>query len=345
MTNDSGHESTAMSLESNQGEGEDVLKKTEEETKNSILAIAEDEDSLLEEGSDFFWLLQNVVWNAVKSLFIIFVLLGIIWLVWSKSPASNNERSGAAEISQEKKNVVIEESVEKKENPKVIQTTPRPTKNNTVPFVSSSSENVISINTELGNIAKKTADWHSFIDKKQMFTEEKSLSEAFFWMRDVESIYDIPLPAHFEGGNYSEKKDKINGFLNQVSYLLTESLRIRSQVYEKKQIFAAEASESEALFLQTTNEINTRVQQKQASQIPLLIQQKSEHSKNFSANKTEDEIRQTVLLTMERYDKSLRSLYEVVFANQEAIAHDIQVVNFPSDPFSRVITPAQWRGN
>lgn len=347
MNNDSGHESTTTSLDENQVDGKDVLKKTEQATKNSVLAIAEDEDSLIEEGSDFFWLLQNVVWNAVKSLFIIFVLLGIIWLVWSKSPAGGDGSSvgGREEVSKETPQKTQIEN-KKQEDLKVIQTTP---KTNIPETVAVENEPVIvdnlrAVNTELGNVAEKAADWHTYIDKKRMFVSEKSLSESFLWLRDVETIYSITLPSHFTEENYTGRKDKINGFLNQVSYLLSESLRIRTQVYEKSRVYSAEAAQAESLFEQTTNQINTAVQLKQAVNLPSLIQQKAEQSKNFSMNKTESEVRETVLATMERYDRSLRSLYEVVFANQEAIAHDIQVVNFPSDPFNRVITPAQWRG-
>lgn len=342
MTPDSGHQSTALSLENKQEPKKDSVVKAQEDTKKSVMAIAEDDDLFVDEGGDFFWLLQNVVWNALKSLFIIFVLLGIIWLVWNKKPAG--EKVITETKTQEKKVTKEKDIPEKKpetknvpiKTPDVIYTTPTPTN-------SRPADEILQVNTELGSLAQKAAEWHRYIDKKRMFTEEKGLSEAFLWMREVESMYDIPLPTHFTEENYTGRKDKINGFLNRVSFLLNDSLRIRTQVYQKQQVFRAEALESENKFKQTVDAINIAVQQKSASQLTSLVQQKAQHSKTFSENKTEDEIRQTVLLTMERYDKALRSLYEIIYANQEAIARDIQVVNFPVDPFNRVIAPAQWR--
>lgn len=340
MTPDSGHKSTALSLENTQEAKVNRVEKTQEDTKKSVLAIAEDDDLLVDEGGDFFWLLQNVVWNALKSLFIIFVLVGIVWLIWSKKPAEEETfKKTETEVKKESPEKVI---VDKKNPLKTpVQTTPEVIQPTQPP--SQSGADILQVNTELGHAAQKVAQWHTYIDKKNMFTDEKSLSEAFLWMREVESIYDVPLPSHFTGEQYTTKKDKITGFLNRIAYLLNDSLRIRTQVYQKQQIFRAEAMEAEGKFKQRAEAINRAVQQKQASQLSILVQQKADQSRAFSENKTEDEIRQTVLLTMERYDKALRSLYEIIYANQEAIARDIQVVNFPIDPFNRVLEPAQWR--
>lgn len=363
MSDSKKHASTAFSLPEEDGIKEAPIEQVEEDVKSSISDITplddEDEELLIDEGGDFFWLLQNVIWGTLKSIFIIVILVVIIWVIWGKkAPSQKDTPKQTPEIQQETPTQTEEkkswftslkekwkkDTSEEKTQKKEVIIPPEEVKENTsLP----STPNNAHTETPSSNItlipAQEIAQWHIYLEEKRLFDMHATNTSGINWIRKAHNIYAIPLSQHIRGENEYERQKQLETFLAHINTLLKESYSTRTELYKAKLEFAQKAQQAQERFNAAQTGINNALTQANGSNIEQLVKQKSQASEDHTYNSTNEQINTWLIARIEQYDKSLRSVYEIIFANQAAIIKDVRVVNFPRDPFERVITPAQWR--
>lgn len=354
-----------MSLDTQEETKEQILNEAQLETKSSILSVTGDDDLLFDEENDFFWVLQNIFWNALKSLFIIFVLVAIIWVVWrpnndekisnTKNKTTNTLTEQPTETKKkEEKKTETKTQVNSSPAVKPIQPveplpgTKTEAEQPVVPAVTPTqrSRNVIQphqVSSSLSNVAGEVSRWHNYIEQKRVYGSQSSLYEGSWWIKQVDALYDSPMTGYIDAPTQQLRQQNINQLLGHMAQLLEKSFLVRSDLYADLQFHNQRAANAQTLFNQYNTALTNAYNAKQTGSFPSLIEGKAQASKDFTANQAEADVRRLLIQHMEQYDKSVRSLYEVIYANQAAIAQDIRVVNFPSDPFGRVLTPAQWR--
>lgn len=332
------------------------------------IPLEEDDDLLVnEDEEDFFFLLQNIFWGAMKSLFIVFVLVAILWIIWKKDPSEEKTLIPISEVEtpgqedplptvsgQEETNLpwwktLFAKDETKKEEPKTDEVTvnqpktidpiePLPSKQ------TNPSTNPLKQFISTENAATEAARWHIFLEKQRLFELENNLTEGSLWIRKTQSLYTVGFPQQIKGANPIQRKQSIQALLGNLNNLLTESFRIRTQLYTAKIEFAQKSEQAFNAVNILQERINTLLQTNRSETIPTLTEQKAEYAKIQSFNQTNLDTYDYFILYIEQYDRSIREIYEVIYANQDAIAHNIRVVDFPTDPFHSVLTPTEWRG-
>ena len=76
--------------------------------------------------------------------------------------------------------------------------------------------------------------------------------------------------------------------------------------------------------------------------ISAILDRKIEAEKDLQRYAVDAEARQIFSQKISEYSLVLENLQTVLTANKSAIVQDIQVVNFPADPFGRVIDLGAW---
>jgi len=278
----------------------------------------EDENLLIENDGDFFWILQRVLWGILKTAIIVGSLAFLVWLIWHSGEKTEDTVS-------KKSSKQTEVSVKDSQNTpisKPITVEPNITENH-------------------GIIA--TAQWASWMERMQIYEQENTLLFSLHWLRRASAFFSVPTGNLVQGVTREERQKNVNAVLSELQEILEEASRLQPRLQEEISQFSITAVSAKANVEANDRSLLSSIQAFRSDIANVALEQKILAQKIMYENASRIEVYQMVVKYMQSYNQFLRSTYENIFANQKAIVEDVQIVVFPNDPFRRMITPAEWR--
>ena len=73
----------------------------EKKVSEAVENIVEDEDFLVEEDGDFFWVIQRIAWGTIKTLLAVAIIGVFVWIIWGVNLPFGNNNSEADPFTQD----------------------------------------------------------------------------------------------------------------------------------------------------------------------------------------------------------------------------------------------------
>jgi hypothetical protein len=307
--------------------------ESSQKTENEI-----DDELLIEQDGDFFWILQKVVWSIVKVLVGLGIVIFLIWIIWDtdENPLTEKiniqEKKESLEKTVEKTKKTLKESLSKKEEKTATSSPIITPQSSSAPFVFKENESVITM-----------AQWHQWIEKTRTFQQKEVISRSLDWLDQAEEFFSFPIKQIFVGKTSVQRSKKINQVLTEIRSLLQKSDALRRDMVRQIQGYNPTLLEEKKVYNFRKQELEEVFKSARKKYSDSLLHEKIQAQQNITELSSLLEIRHRLIRQMEQYDKSLRISYENIVANQEALIQNIQVVEFPGDATNRILTPTEWR--
>ncbi len=288
-----------------------------------LLDNEEDDELLIEEDGDFFWLLQRIVWGVLKFVFG-FGLLGVaIWFIWTSNIHPLGDKAPRDRPVAEDKAPITKEPQSPKKDVVIDGETPvTPTDLRVSDFV----------------------DWADYIEQNTSpRVPLQGIGPAIDWIGQVHRLFEVPVNQDWLGNSPEIRSQNIEQLLSDIRIFVQDSVFLRKALAGQINQWYAQIQRSEDTIFQIDQELDSAFGSFAAVNIETQLQQKIRAQKDQIEGRTYFESTRFVLQIMEGYDRSLREFYENIQANKNAIVQNIRVVQFPQDPFDVILTPAEWR--
>lgn len=301
-----------------------------------------EDDYLLEDDGDPFWMIQKMIWITVKTVLLLGIMALVIWLIWGNSwfklPAvnlslPNTEKPISLPTKTQKKNKIIE------------------TINDGQPeFINQSQPLQIKNPALLSNLSWSAAKWNywlrlqtptedsptDFPTYNQALSPSQTIVQAVTWLRDSEKFFAVK-PLNWVNANTpNRRQQQLDRMIRTIDYLLSRSTQIKAQlrveIAEYRQKISAEGSRIST----ADTKIRQEIERLQGTELETFMRQKiTAENQKFSAE-TQSWLRTALIQKIEAYETPLRNLKNNAQTNRQAIIHNIKVTDFPDDPFQRV---------
>lgn len=311
------------------------VRNHEEEKQGKISGISTsqtaetiNDELLVEQDGDFFWVLQRIIWSIVKIGLVLGVIAFLIWIIWG------SEGNELGETFKEQKQK-LEQGIQKT---KKGLTTNKKEVDQSTPLKQIQQEFIILPERS----ALIAAQWHEWIEKMRTFQQKELIFQSLRWMDRAEAFFALPTEQLISAQETARRAVQVEVVLRDIRSMLEESDFIRrdiiGQITEFNQNIALEKSRA----IQARTTLETTLQDVREEYSEKILIEKVQADQHITDYTSQLEVRHFLLRNMENYDKALRIVYDNIIANQKAIVENIQVVVFPGDPFRRLLTPTQW---
>lgn len=326
------------------GQEPSVLKE-EPETKTEVADEQEleqpenqfdelDEDLTdLEESTDTVWLLRRVGVGIIKALLILGGLGIVGWLIWGGADSTSSDTTPkpkvAVERAVEKTIDSVKQEVIAVKDKKVEKTTP---------------ENpVLSLPEAATSVAGRSlSTWNYWLESQRITSQKGVAADVLRWKREVEVLFEIPFPQQINGENAISRNYQVGILLQRIESLMSRETLLQERLGQDIAEFSSKAAQAKEESTRAEQEFLSALQNSNPVGISTILERKIEAEKQLQQNAVDAEARQIFAHKISEYSVVLSNLQTVLTANREAIVQDIQVVNFPSDPFESVISPDSW---
>jgi hypothetical protein len=256
------------------------------------------------------------------------------------SGGNANENEKKIEKSDKKNNKVETKKEEVREIPAVVyQNEANYVENNQ----EKKSEQNFAENSSTNLATIQIMAWNYWLEKDRLLGQKNTPGEVALWTKDAESLFDVPFAEQVKGRNDFEREKKVKTLVTDSTNLLKKAENLQNKLlaemreYEiKEKSYIAEATEYERLFLEAMNKSDP-------AGIDQFLAKKIEAEKKQLENGIEKESRQYLAEKIDSYAQVLVNLREYLIANRKALVKDVQVVQFPEDPFHRIIPLETWK--
>jgi hypothetical protein len=300
-----------------------------EEGADKDAVLGEDVALELESDGDVFWLIQRVLWGILKLVVILSVIAGIVWLIWGEMPHggvnTKKKSTGTETSSQKTEPKKVPEKVVEKGAPIVHQPVLR------------SNENIRTDGALVG------VGWNYWIENRCLAEQKNTVSEALSWNKQAAAFFDTPLPKLIAGDSPVIRSRNFDRVVSENYKLMENALPIRSKLEFQSSDFSKKAEAEKIEYEKYKQALGRLLKDSNPSYFDETWVQMMASEKRSIEYLREMQLRQQLVQSMGRYYLGLKDSYEMLMANERAIVENIQVVNFPWDPFGRVISPTQWR--
>jgi len=305
-------------------------EKKLEEPENQFEDLDEDLTDI-EESTDTVWLLRRVGVGIIKTLLILGGIVLVGWLIWGGSDTSNDIKTPSVKP-------VIEKPVEKKETPAKKVRVPEKKKQEDVENKQTSS--VVAMSAA----GRSLSTWNYWMETQRISGQKGTPAKVLGWKREVEILFEIPFPSQIDGSTPVIRDIQVGRLLQRIEYLLSRADKLQDQLAQDIIEFSNKADVSREASLIAEQEFLDALQNSNPVGISFILDRKIEAEKLLQKNAIDAEVRRIFTEKISEYTLILENLQTVLVANRAAIVQDIQVVNFPADPFVRVISPGDWMG-
>lgn len=320
------------SIMTEEPETETEIKDEEklEEPENQFEELDEDLTDM-EESTDTVWLLRRVGGGIIKTLLVLGGIGLVGWLIWG----GGTDKPSVVKVPSEKP--VIEKPVEKKETPtKNIQAPQKKKQEN------SQKEIETSVLVVMSAAGRSLSTWNYWMETQRLAGQKGTPAAALAWKRDVEILFEIPFPSQIDGATPVIRNLQVGRLLQRIEYLLARADALQKQLSQDIVEFSSKAEISKKASLIAEQEFLDALKNSNPVGISSILDKKIEAEKLLQQNAVDAEARRIFAQKISEYTLILENLQTVLVANRAAIVQDIRVVNFPSDPFGRVIAPGAW---
>ena len=306
---------------------EDDSKSNEKIKENEKKEEIEDE-LLIENDGDFFWVLQRVIWGIVKTLFLLGIIIALIWHVWWNNDISDKVKKITlpTEKTQAQKKLIKKDektiwnkitnifSSDKKNSIKIINKVNDSNSNNKSTPPPLINKNQIN-NYELPksqNSQKIIHDKHAIkaasliygIEQRRVFAKNSVFTESIKWLREAKGLADINLNFYIE--RHKNPKEAIGELLFQTRDLITKNGIIQSKLLADMTEFNIKSEEEKVMALQLDEKLFQKISRLESSKIDKILQEKIQHEQLYIKYQSEVKIRQTLIKNMRGFEQNLR---------------------------------------
>lgn len=274
----------------NQKKDENQLNKVasiKEATEDQALDVL-DEDSLIEDDGDFFWVLQRVVWGILKGVFLLIAIGFFIWFIWGDS---GDIFPSEKEIKKTAKEAEINNFIAV-DNDKL-----------------SGSLETLTI-YEKGNLSMNI-DAISMIetayrlDERQIVASSSILSESILWLKKAKTLGEIsPKVLRIESPRIRAKK--IEEVLIEADTILKESVQLKKvlqnqnrALLQKKQVLEAQVKDLDEKIFGKISRFDTRGLEE-------LLDTKIKKQKKLVEYSEKGKIRETLIKNIGSFENLLK---------------------------------------
>jgi hypothetical protein len=281
-------------------------------TLDSIDGILGDNFSTEE---SFFWVFQKWLWSIFKMSFVLIIIVFFIWIIWTPNEDLKNPKINVSEevMSKIKLGGGIPDAKKR-------------------PFSPTSTKDVF--------LATK---WNNQIKNVQIVKLKNLPAEGIFWIKKASAFFDIPANLFAKGDSLTIRQKKIESTLSEIEKLLNQSQGFKINFNEQIGTFSQNIKQEENIAKQSGKEVTVAFQKADVVNAEQSLFNKITAEQKVAILSNQMKWYKTVFFEIEKYDRGLQTFYENIVANKAALIQDIQVVNFPNDPFSRTISPTEWR--
>ncbi|MBT3348825.1 hypothetical protein HN954_00060 [bacterium] len=302
----------------------ETVKKPLAETPNP-LEISEENDELeIETDGDVFWLVQHILWGTLKIAVVLGILGGIAWMIWG------GDHSNILKIESSKKPVATESAAKQKNEPEKSVPVETPEKL-VVPAIAT-----IQVAPQK-NLVSSTASWNYWLEKNRLREISGTLADAVNWTKKTESIFEIPFAQQIDGNSAAIRSMKLEKLSGEIYRLLESAAPLQRSLVAQGTEFSNRAAQQKTVAQAAESQFVTALSKSDPTGLEEFLAQKIEAEKNELAFSIEAEAREILWGKIDSYRVVLENVFQNISTNHDAIVQDIRVVDFPSDPFGRVI--------
>ena len=279
----------------------------EKKVSAAVEDIVEDDDFLIEEDGDFFWVIQRISWGIIKTLMVLAIIGALVWLIWGGSiPSGDNNppetlivEPNPVELPESSDGGIgnwfsglfrTENTQEKepKETPTPIVSPPKQTQTRT-------AEN----NLNIEDLAYQLADQNINI------STGSTIETASSWLKQVKIVGDISTDI-LRASNPNVRADRIEQTIRSAEDLLNQSPQLQRRLSEEFDFFLQRGESSNQNIVNIDEAISQALLQFQGAQVETLLNEKITQQQAASANLAQAKVRQTLLKNVQNFDRLLR---------------------------------------
>lgn len=286
--------------------------------------------------ADTIWLLRRVGIGIFKVVVILGGLGFLVWLIWGDN---QNIRSELRHV----KEVKFEESVGKIKD-KIQESLPesRPTET-PAEKPEEKEEAPVSYESQVHFGGLNLASWNYWLETQRLQSQAGTPGDVMRWKRDTEAFFEIPLLEQIKANNAIERNHKITKMLQRIDELLLRAQLLQQTLTVEIADFTSRSRYAQEQSLISEQQFLDAMTASDPTNIGHYLNQKAEAEKNVQIYAVAAEGRRIFAEKIAEYSSVLDNVKTAVTVNRQALAQDIQVVNFPSDPFGRVIPLESWQ--
>ena len=246
----------------------------EKKVSAAVEGIVEDEDFLIEEDGDFFWVIQRIAWGIIKTLFALGVIASLIWIIWGiELPFGANQNT---------------------EN-----TPPRPEVTSPVTTPPPAAEPNITNDLDLENLAYQLADSNTPLET------DSNIGRTTTWLRQVKVIGDISTDI-LRQTDPANRASRIEATIREAESLLNQSPLLQRDLSEEFNAFFSLGQRQNDQIIEIDQQIAEALNRFDGSQVETLLMEKIKVQQSASGNLAQAKVRQTLLQNVQNFDRLLR---------------------------------------
>lgn len=314
----------------------EAVDKQELEQPENKFDDLDEELSDLGESTDTVWLLRRVGIGIIKALLILGGLGIVGWLIWGETNTSSPENPIIK--------TAIEKSVEKSVGSvkKEITTVTKKKEKKPLTKKIDKSPSTSLPEAKMSFSGQSLSFWNYWLESQRIALQKGISADVLRWKREVEVLFEVPFPQQINGKNAITRNYQVGVLLQRIEDLLSQSTLLQTQLERDIADFSEKAAQAKQQSLQAEQEFLAALKNSNPVGISAILERKIEAEKQLQQNAVDAEARQIFAQKISEYDVVLNNIQTILTINREAIVQNIQVVNFPSDPFDRVISPSAW---
>ncbi len=324
----------APSIMTEEPETETEVKDEEkmEQSENQFDELDEDLTDL-EESTDTIWLLHRVGIGIIKTLLILGGIGLVGWLIWGGSDTNNVKKLPS-------KKSVVEQPIEKKDAAvkKIIASQKK--KEVQKKEVEDVLETIVPVKESA--TGRSLSTWNYWLETQRLSGQKGTPAAVLLWKRKVEVLFEIPFPDQINGETPVIRNLQVGRLLQRLEYLLSRADELQTQLAQDIIEFSYKAEVARKVSMEAEQEFLDALQKSNPVGISVILDRKIEAEKLLQQYAVDEEARRIFSQKITEYTLVLENIQTVLVVNRAAIVQDIRVVNFPSDPFGRVVSPSSW---
>ncbi len=313
---------------------------TEEE---SVVKDEGEEELLIENDGNVFWLFQKVVWSVLKMVLVVGAIVLMAWIIWrpGKNPLDkvhqplNREvgigreqkvkepKSSRAKEKKEEKQVPVEEVVEEKKEEVKTE----------VPTLSALPE----------NYAYKAGLWANWIEDTRQVQNAHILSRSLYWTRKAEGFLRLTPNDILISDDLQVRADRIDSLIESLRGMLDESKGLMMTLNAELDSASNQSRASEAGMLDHDRLLSSSIEALDGDMAEEMLVEKSRLYQDFVAQNSKITAYHYTLNQVQSMIPLLRDIHDNLLSNRQVLIDNVQVVGFPADQFHRILTPAEWQ--
>lgn len=299
----------------------------------------------IHESADTVWLLRRVGIGIFKVIMIIGGISLLVWLIWGEGENIKTELSRAKKINIETSVQKIKDKISDSIPEKSSESLPDSSTEevNEVKYQEEEAVSIKDMQPHLGGL--NLASWNYWMENRRIQQQAGTPGDVMRWKRDTESFFEIPFATQVSGENNIQRSRNISQMLQRIESLLIRADSLQAILGTEITEYTNLSNYAQTQSLEAERNFLEAMKNSDPNNIGSYLVQKGEAEKDLQRYAVAAEGRRIFSQKISEYAQVLDSVKTAVTVNRRALEEDIQVVEFPSDPFRRVIPLESWQAN